>query len=251
MKKYILTDEIIACNNRILHRIEAVKDFAYVKSGDKGGFIENENNLSHLGDAWVFGDAKVCEDAQVFGNALVGGNAKIQNRAQVFGDAQVFGNAAIAKNAKIYENAQIYGNAKVSGNNAEIYGFAQVCGNAQVRQHAKIYGDALVGGMTWVYGDAKVFGNTRTLGGAEVLGNAKIRSGDDMATVSNFGTENRPTTFFRNENGEILVKCGCFFGNLETFREQVRNTRDGYFAEEYLMIADLMEMRFKNRECKE
>lgn len=207
MKKYILTDETIEYDNRILHRIEAVKDFAFVKKGDKGGFIENEKNLSHLGDAWVGG------------------------------------------NAKIYGNAQIYENAKVCGN-AEIYGFAQVLGNVNVRENAKIYGSALVGGVAWIYGDAQVCGTTCILGDAQVLGNARIRSGNDMATVSNFGTENRLTTFFRGENGEILVKCGCFFGNLEEFREQVRKTRDGYFAEEYLMIADLMEMRFRNREDK-
>ena len=41
------------------------------------------------------------------------------------------------------------------------------------------------------------------------------------------------------------MKCGCFYGDLEEFRNQVKNTRKGKIAEEYLMIADLMEKHFK------
>ena len=45
-KKYKLTDETIKHKGRVLRRIEALKDFADVKKGDKGGFVESENNLS-------------------------------------------------------------------------------------------------------------------------------------------------------------------------------------------------------------
>ena len=45
-KKYRLTDETINVNGRILHRIEALRDFYGVKKGDKGGFVEKEENLS-------------------------------------------------------------------------------------------------------------------------------------------------------------------------------------------------------------
>lgn len=40
------------------------------------------------------------------------------------------------------------------------------------------------------------------------------------------------------------VRCGCFYGDLNEFRNQVKNTRSGKIAEEYLMIADLMEEHF-------
>ena len=49
-KKYKLTDETIEVNGKTLYRIEALKDFSNVKKGDKGGFIEKEKNLSHLGN---------------------------------------------------------------------------------------------------------------------------------------------------------------------------------------------------------
>ena len=49
-KKYRLTEETINYNLKTLYRIEALKDFGDVKRGDKGGFIESENNLSHYGN---------------------------------------------------------------------------------------------------------------------------------------------------------------------------------------------------------
>lgn len=80
-KKYKLTDEYIKFNNRTLYRIEALKDFGGVENGDKGGFIEDEYNLSHDGNSWVYGNARVCDNARVYGNAWVYGNAKIENNS--------------------------------------------------------------------------------------------------------------------------------------------------------------------------
>lgn len=65
-KKYELIDETQEWNGRILHRIRALADFGDVKAGELGGWIEKEENLSHNGDAWVFGDARVCGDAEIF-----------------------------------------------------------------------------------------------------------------------------------------------------------------------------------------
>ena len=61
--KYKITDECKVFGEITLHRIEALKDFNDVKKGDKGGYIEKENNLSQYGDAWVCGNAKVCGNA--------------------------------------------------------------------------------------------------------------------------------------------------------------------------------------------
>ena len=59
MRKYKLTDKTISENGTTLYRVEALVDFSWVKAGEKGGFIENEENLSHEGDAWVSGDAYI------------------------------------------------------------------------------------------------------------------------------------------------------------------------------------------------
>ena len=99
MKKYKLTSETTGCDGFILYRIEALMDFSDVKTGDKGGFVQSENNLSQLGNAWVYGNAKVCGKAEVRGDANVCGNA------EVCGDAEVFGNAKVCGNASVYGNA--------------------------------------------------------------------------------------------------------------------------------------------------
>ena len=70
-KKYKLTEETTIINDRTLYRIETLKDFGNVKKGDKGGFIENENNLSQSGDCWVYDNAMVFEDARIYGKAKI------------------------------------------------------------------------------------------------------------------------------------------------------------------------------------
>lgn len=71
MKKYELTEETVTVYGKTLYRIRAVRDFGSVKTGEFGGYIEKEENLSHFGDAWVYGNAKVYGDARVSGNAEV------------------------------------------------------------------------------------------------------------------------------------------------------------------------------------
>ena len=150
MKKYELTNETMMWCGKILYRIRALTDIGDdVKSGDLGGWVENENNLSHNGDAWVYGDAQVCGDAWVYGDA------------QVCGDAQVYGNAWVYGNARVYGDAQVCGDAWVYGD-AQVYGNAQVCGDAWVMKNADIHttSDVLIigpigsrDGMTTFYRD--------------------------------------------------------------------------------------------------
>ena len=94
-KKYKLTEETIIVDGRTLHRIEALKDFANVKKGEKGGFIENENNLTQYGKCWVYDNAEVSGYAMVHNNATVSGNAKVSGNAMIHEDAKVYGNAEI------------------------------------------------------------------------------------------------------------------------------------------------------------
>ena len=61
-KKYKLTDEAIQHCGKTLYRIEALIDFGDVDKGDKGGFVESEENLSHDGNCWVYDNANVYGD---------------------------------------------------------------------------------------------------------------------------------------------------------------------------------------------
>lgn len=80
-KKFEFTNErITSYSGKQLFQIKALKSFADVKAGELGGFIEKEENLSQVGNAWV------SDDAQVSGNALVSGSAQVSGNALVFGD---------------------------------------------------------------------------------------------------------------------------------------------------------------------
>ena len=68
---------------RTLYRIVALADFGNVTTGDQGGYIESEHNLSQSGNAWVYDNARVYDNAKVYGNARVYGNAEVYYNAKV------------------------------------------------------------------------------------------------------------------------------------------------------------------------
>ena len=102
-------------------------------------------------------------------------------------------------------------------------------------------------GNAWVYGNARVYGDARVSGNAQVYGDAWVSGENDYTTAKGFGREYRTTTFFRLKDGGIGVRCGCFYGTLDEFRKKVKEThKESKLGKEYLMLADLMEYKFKN-----
>ena len=176
-----------------LHRIRAVRCFSDVKAGDLGGWIEKEDNLSQMDNAWIGGDAKV------YGSAKVCCNANVYGNAVVCGDAKVCGNAIVDGNADVYGDAIIY-------DNAEVYGNAQICGKAQVFGNARIYDNAEIYGKSMVYGDAQVYGRAR------ISGDASVRCGADYIIFKNFWSSGRFFTWTRSNN---MWSVGCFYGTGE------------------------------------
>ena len=126
MKKYELTKETVTISEKTLYRIRAVRDFGSVKTGDLGGYIEKEENLSHFDDAWVSGNAKVFDNAEVSGNGKVSGNAEVSGNGKVSGNAWVSDNAEVSGNGKVSGNANVFDNARISGN-AEIFNTRHFC----------------------------------------------------------------------------------------------------------------------------
>ena len=103
-KKYEFVEgDTIQHNGRTLRRIRAIVAIGLsVASGELGGYIESEENLSQVsGNAWVYGNARVYGDAQVYGDARVYGNAQVSGDARVYGDAQVENNRSIFWASKV------------------------------------------------------------------------------------------------------------------------------------------------------
>ena len=213
-KKYELTSETIKFNGVTLHRIKALKDFSDVKAGDLGGWVEEEENLSQMGDSWIYSNAKVYGDAQVYGNAKVCGDAMVCGSAKVCGDTKVCDNAEVCGNVYIYGSAEVYGHAKVYDNAivygkaqvydyARVFDFALVCGSAEICGNAEVYDNAKI------FGDAKVEGNAIVHGDAVIRGNAIICGKADYIILKKNCSNERYFTWTRSNN---MWSVGCFYG---------------------------------------
>lgn len=112
-------------------------------------------------------------------------------------------------------------------------------------------------GIAWVYDNvkvydnAKVFGDTQVLGNARVCGNAQIYNdalicdSADYICFQGFGSKSRNTTIFRTRNENIMVKCGCFTGNLKEFSEKIKETHGNTkYAKEYLACIEVAKIHF-------
>lgn len=215
-----MTDDTIEFYGHTLHQIKALIDIPdrMVRTGDLGGWIESEENLSHEGSCWVDGEAKIYGHANVRDNACVCENACVCDNACVCGYAEVYGNATVFGNAAVCEAACVCGNARVGGDAAEVYGYATVFGNAAVCGNAKVRDNAKVGEM------AKVHGNCSVSGDAVVRGNAVVRDGEihsshDILVVGPIGSRAAYATF-NKVSGTVCT--GCFKGTLDEFEKAVK-----------------------------
>ena len=101
-------------------------------------------------------------------------------------------------------------------------------------------------GNAWVCGDAKVYGN------AEVYGNAKVFSISHVLVIGPIGSRNDFTTFFRDKDSEITVKCGCFLGKIDKFLEKVCETHgDSQYAIVYRTAVEIAKQQIDLSEEKQ
>ena len=138
IKKYELID--VGDNyvgNRKVYRVKALHDFGSVKKDDIGGYVENEDNLSHSGNCWVYDDAYIIDKARVYEDAIIATNAWVSDNAEVFGNAKVSGEACVYQYAKVFGKAKVYDQARVY-NSAQVFDRAIVHGNARIKSSTKV-----------------------------------------------------------------------------------------------------------------
>ena len=233
-----------------LYRIKALRNFGDVKKGDIGGYIEKEENLSHIGNCWVADSAKVFGDATIKDNALVSERATVCGYATVRGNAKVFQDVLVYHNAAVYNNAIVRGQAKISGyanikDKAEISGrsviagCSVICGSAKIQFRSIINGNAIISGNSIIGGD-----DTIMIGYGRFNPNAHISSDFDFIVFDNIGSEHGTLTAFLNKERDIYCTRGCFEGTLEEFEKAVKKTHgDNDFAKEYHIAIELIKRR--------
>ena len=87
-------------------------------------------------------------------------------------------------------------------------------------------------GKAWVWGNAEVWGNAKVFSASHVLVIGAIGSRDDF------------TTFFRDKDNEITVKCGCFLGKIDKFLEKVTQTHgDSKYALVYKAAVEVARLQ--------
>ena len=101
-------------------------------------------------------------------------------------------------------------------------------------------------GKAWVWGDAKVCGN------AKVWGDAEVFSISHVLVIGPIGSRNDFTTFFRDKDSEITVKCGCFLGKIDKFLEKVCETHgDSKYAIAYRTAVEIAKQQIDLSEEKQ
>ena len=252
-KKYELTNESMELTGDVtVYRIRALRDFADVKKGQLGGFIQHEANLSHEGDAWV------CDDAKVFNKARVIENARVVTDATVYDAAVIGKSATVGGSAKVYENAIVCGHAWVTG-------YANVCGKAVIKDRAMVSDRAVVAGKALIGMYSRVGGSTMVGDEAEILtksnvkflyidacirGSARILSKKDVITIGPIGSRASTLTAYRSLKSYVTgieVSTGCFNGSLKAFEYQVYKSHgDDYVnLEQYRAAITFIEKFFE------
>ena len=93
-------------------------------------------------------------------------------------------------------------------------------------------------GKAWVWGNAKVCGD------AKVWGNAEVFSASHVLVIGAIGSRDDFTTFFRDKDNEITVKCGCFLGKIDKFLEKVTQTHgDSKYALVYRAAVEVARLQ--------
>lgn len=150
--KYRITDETRIVEGCKVHRIIRVRD------NFRGGFIEDEDNLSYSGNCWihdnavVMGEARLSGDANITDTALVKDFAKIGDRAFVGGDTLIAGSSRVNGGAYVVDNCRIDGRAVVGGR-------ARLHGHVRVTSEARIDGWAIVNGHVLITDQASITDN--------------------------------------------------------------------------------------------
>ena len=163
-EKYLFTGETKEYCSRTLRRICAKKDFQsqgrFVKSGELGGWIEDESCLSQEGSAWVADNSFVTKMARISGNAIVSGEARIDGSVYISDNVSISDHVRVECNQGIIHigglsritdsvviDCRSQGRIKINGS-PRIYGSCLLSANGG---HINIDGAPIIHGYVEVY----------------------------------------------------------------------------------------------------
>lgn len=113
--------------------------------------------------------------------------------------------------------------------------FGELCG----------FGEGCIFGVGGSFGDWCTFGEQCTFAEGCNYENDKVKNGRYVA-VDRIGSANQKAYFYIDENGNMFVRSGCWFSDMEAFKERVKEVHAGTIHEKtYLAACDLAELMLK------
>ena len=109
--KFELTDEQKTINGILYTRIRAIKDFADVKAGDLGGWMDKATFLSDTGNCWVYDNA-IASGSFLYDDATITDEAFVR-RSTLRNDARVSDHAVVT-NSELSDSASVMNRARVT-----------------------------------------------------------------------------------------------------------------------------------------
>ncbi|QCT21451.1 hypothetical protein FEM41_18240 [Jejubacter calystegiae] len=107
-----------------LRQLEAITDFADVRAGQRGGWLEEEELLSQSGDCWVYSQ-----------NSILYGGAWVTHNARITGEC-VIGQGAIIDGNALVDSSQVTHHAHI-GDQVAVRA-SQVSGQCQIGDVARV-----------------------------------------------------------------------------------------------------------------
>ena len=108
-----------------------------------------------------------------------------------------------------------------------------------------IFGEWCRFGKQCSFGERCIFGELCRFGERCSYENGTVQNGRYVA-VDRIGSENRKAYFYIDDNGNMFVRAGCWFSDMEAFKKRVKEVHAGTIHEKtYLAACDLAELMLK------
>lgn len=149
-----------------------------------------------------------------------------------FGDACSFGEDCSFGERCIFGSACSFGERCSFG---KAYSFGDWCSFGK----ACSFGEKCSFGNRCSFGKACSFGEWCYFGKGCNFEDERVKNGEYFA-CDRIGSERRKTYFFRDSDGNMFVRAGCWFSSLDAFVERVKDVHGGTkYEKEYLAAVEL------------
>ena len=178
-RKYELTNISMEFGERTLYRIRALKDFADVKTGDLGGWVSSENNLSQKGECWIYDEAKCMDNARMYDDSCMYGYSEMYDSSRMHGDSKMYNYSEMHNSSRMYGYSKMYDSSEMHDSstmygNSIMYGNSMMCGYSKMFDNTEMFDDSAMYEYSVMNGYSIMFGNSEMYGDSEMHDHSRM-----------------------------------------------------------------------------